>query len=568
MIDYFAHVAALRVCLSALKSKPPADPAHPKDVTAALSDANSQPGSAILGALVDHLLQYSESTTSVEIGILTQAAALFQNAKTILAQISATRAGLEAGLTTPAAPGVVAGYNTALASLSGIATQVQNLQTGLQAFQATFSGNWMAAVGQQQDKPVPQWAWRDVFLARRTTAFVANAQALATTPRQRAFALGTLAGAAGNFLGSGYLNAVVGGPRRSHELRHRLAAYSVGAWLRDNEPQYAETLATIQTALTFGQSGTATLPADLKTIIHGALQKAYPSGTAPLPDVDTGYGNLLKHLRLLGEFDLPPVPAPLNNTLTSEVLHTDGAPFVLGYPNANPTGSKLGTNNPGIGTRESAGAVCEELLLWLIWPPQWVAGLQAMAGDGSGAGEFTLDQLQLQTMSQSPAALAAINNFYSMSLSFWQALAAARSALVLRGLLYPDADDLSNPTFTQFLSIPLTGGHYPLLPMPGTDDGTGWPTTAVEKPATSPSPYAAAASPLTFLTGPTHSVSAQSGALWIAMIEHAGTTDRPGSDNPNLDSDRGFSARCWALAPGSSITSQPVVTNTLSYTAI
>jgi hypothetical protein len=249
-------------------------------------------------------------------------------------------------------------------------------------------------------------------------------------------------------------------------------------------------------------------------------------------------------------------------------LHTND--LILGHDNIHPAGSGLGTNNPGIGTHESAGAVCEELLLWLIWPFQWAAAVANALGGGSGAdgGDDEVDEAELVTVSQSPAALAAINNLYGMSLSFWQALAAARTALVLRGLLYPDTDDLSNPTFTQFLSIPHPSGNYPLLPMPSTDDGTGWPTTAVEKPATSPSPYVAAASPLTFLTGPTHSVSAQSGALWIAMIEHAGTDDRPGSDNPNLDSDRGFSARCWALAPGTSITSQPVIANTLSYTAI
>jgi hypothetical protein len=104
--------------------------------------------------------------------------------------------------------------------------------------------------------------------------------------------------------------------------------------------------------------------------------------------------------------------------------------------------------------------------------------------------------------------------------------------------------------------------------MPASDDGTGWPTSGVEQPATSASPYAIAASPLSFLTGnPTNSVAAQVGLLWSNMIEHAGS-DRVDSANPNLDSDRGFSERCWTLAPGSLITSQPVVIDILSYTGI
>ena len=257
----------------------------------------------------------------------------------------------------------------------------------------------------------------------RTTAFVANTQALATTAKQRAFALGTLAGAAGNFFGSGYLNAVVGGPRRSHELRHRLAAYSVGDWLRDNEPNYSGTLAETRAALTFGESGTPGLPSDLKAIAQDALQRTYSSGTAALPDLDTGYRNLLEHLSLLGDFTLPPVPPPMNNTLTSEVL-TQG--IQLGDNNPHPGGSGLGTNNPGIGAHEKASAVCEEILLWLVYPGQWLQAIfNALGGQGSNNTDRPgVTASGLSAASQSPAALSAINSLYGISLSFWQALAA------------------------------------------------------------------------------------------------------------------------------------------------
>jgi hypothetical protein len=571
MIDYFSHVSALRVYLSALASAPPPDPAHPQDVATALTDAGTEPGGAMLGALTDHLLQYSQAETSVEIDILQNAAALFQQGVDVYDQLSTVRSSMEASLTAPNAPGALTAYNAALEGLFTIEANVQNLRNQIEAFQANFSGTWMAPVGQQEDAPVPQWAWRDVFLARRTTAFVANTQGLATTARQRAFAVGALAGATGNLLGSGYLNSVVGGPRRSHQLRHRLAAYSTGAWLRDNEPQTAGTLSSIRAALSFGQAGTPALPSDLKTLIETALKKTYPSGTAALPDLDTGYSNLLKHLQLLDDFTLPPVPPPVNNTLTNRILA-----FNLGtlwWPdNTNPGGSGFGTNFPGIGPHESAGDVCLTLLAWLLWPPSSVIALDNAAGGGQGAPSPDTSEEGLQTASQSATGLQAFGFVYALQTSAWDALAAARTALVLRGLLYPGPGDLSNPTFAQFVQIPVIS-QYPLLSMPSSDDGTSPPTSALEQPGTPPSPYSTSTSPLVFLTGhPTYSVSALAPTLWVDFIEHPGTAHRsknwPGSGNFDLDSDRGFQALCWRLAPGSTITSQPVNIVVLNFNAI
>jgi hypothetical protein len=570
MIDYFSHVAALHVCLTAIKNAPPPDPNDKKAVIEAVLDSGSEPGAAMLGALVDHWLQYSQPQTCVEIEILSQAAPLFQTGVEILSNVDTARSGLEQGLTTPTSPAALAAYNSAIASLPGIATDIQNLATKLAAFQASFSGPWMVPVGQQANEAVPEWTWRDVFLARRTTAFVAAAQKLATTARQRAFAFGTLAGAAGNVLGSSYLNSVVGGPRRSHQLRHRLAAYSVGAWLRDNEPTLATTLQEIQTALTFGQAGPSyTLPPGIKAVAQAALRNAYPTGTAALPDLDTGYNNLLKHLALLQEFVLPPVPPAPNGTLLANMVALNV--FTLGVDNQIPGGSGVGTNYPEIGPHEKAGAVCETLLAWLFYPPSFITAvinyLYDATGGGQGAQVGTTED-GLVAASQSPTALSAINSLYAMSLSCWQALAAGRTALVLQGLLYPDTDDLSNPTYTQFETIPSGHANYPLLPMPASDDGTTWPTSSLETEATTPSPFAISSSPLAFLTGdPNYSVSALGPTFWVDMIEYPGT-DRRWSVNLDLDGDRGFLASCWTLAPGATITNLPVVPVTLSYTGI
>lgn len=593
MIDYFAHVSALRVCQFVMATSPPTDLANPKAVIEALNGLSEEPGSAILGALVDTLLQYSEEETSAEIGILRHALVLFEEASTILKQIGMARASLEAGMTTPTAPGVLAAYNAALSNLPGMATELQNLRAKLETFQANFSGNWMAPMGQQRGAPVSQWAWRDVFLGRRTTAFVANVQTLAATAMQRSFSVGVLAGAAGNLLGSGYLNSVVGGPRRSHQLRHRLAAYSVGAWLRDNEPQLSGTLAGIHAALHFGQPGPQALPSDLRGLIQSALLKTYPSGTPIPPNLDVGYNKLVEHLKLLGAFTLPPVPQPMNNTLTAKVIGLGLMPGTLKIEGDAPSsgggtgggsgggGQSFGNEFPGFGSHEDAGSVCATIFLDLsiiallcFGVSQTGSNYPGKPGTGKGTGipgpapsSIQLTLPQLKALSVSPEGISTVNSFYGLEMKAWGALAASCTALVLRGLLYPDPGDLSNPTFTQFQAIPGVS-KYPLLPMPPADDGTAWPTTALEQATTSPSPYPVSASPLTFLTGSSgYSVSALSSTLWEDMIEQPGSS-RTWSKNFNLDSDRGFLAECWELAPNSAITSEPVDTVTLSFTGI
>jgi hypothetical protein len=580
MIDYFTHVSALKVSEAAITNSPLADPANQKGASEALSAVNAEPGSAILGSLIDHLLQYSQARTSSEINILKSAAVLFNEGRIILAKLAAVRLSLETSMATPTAPGASAAYNAALSEFPVIATDFQNLAQKFQTIQANFPADWLAPVGQQLDEPVSDWAWRDIFLGRRTTAFVANTQELATTTRGKAFSFGVFAGAAGNLIASAYLNSVVGGPRRSHTLRHRLAAYSVGAWLRDNEPQYAGTLADIRTALLFGQSATPALPADLKTLAQAALLHTYLSDTPALPDLETGYTNLLEHLRLLEDFSLPAAPAPPNNIVAGKIIAqglTLGTSTIEIQSGGGSHTTSFGQNTPLVSSHESAAGVCEQILAWMFIPFYWAWTIYVAAGgkgqasgqpDWSSTGDSDLSSTQLNTLSQSPTGLSSINSLYSLALNAWQALAASRSVLVLRGLLYPDTNDLSNPTFTQFLSIPSTAENYPLLAMPASDNGTTYPTSGLETPATTSSPYAPGASPLTFLTGNSNnSLLALSPKIWEDMILYP-TTDHPWSRNHNLDADRGYRTLCWALAPGTSITSLPVTITDLGYRGI
>jgi hypothetical protein len=136
-------------------------------------------------------------------------------------------------------------------------------------------------------------------------------------------------------------------------------------------------------------------------------------------------------------------------------------------------------------------------------------------------------------------------------------------------LIYPDPDDLlGNPTYAQFLSIPAHIKNYPLLAMPAANDGTVFPTSNLETPATEPSPYLTGATPQVFLTSSSSaSALTLSPTMWEDMIAFA-QSDRRWSRNHNLDSDRGFGARCWALAPGASVTSVPIQITELAYDGI
>jgi hypothetical protein len=298
-------------------------------------------------------------------------------------------------------------------------------------------------------------------------------------------------------------------------------------------------------------------------------------------------------LKLLQEFPVPPVPAALNNILTQKILGIGLVPGTVGIQGgpkstsggAGSSGSSggstsLGGSSPAHGSGVDWGKVCGTILLVVSIIGILCTGYAQNASNypGKGSGELTagtpvgesVTLRQLEEISQTPDGLSTINSVYGTQLTAWQALAASRLALVLRGLLYPDPSDLGDPTFSQFLAIPRLPGFeawYPSLPMPSPDDGTSWPTSGLEAPATLSSPYGSPSSPAAFLTDPTvDSVYSLSPNQWVRMAEEI-----PGFTplvNYNLDADRGYPATCWKLAPGASITDPPVLTVTLNYNEI
>lgn len=572
MLDIFARNAAVQVTASSLGASTLPSPLD--QVTAiAVEAAHDSPGSALLGALVDKLLAEAELGAR-EIEILTAARVLFSQGRDVVKRTEGIRATIEAVVKDPSSPTALTDFNGAAVELQQIQKAVQTLSGDLKSFQATLTPDWLGQVGQQQDKPVDGWSWRDIFLGRRTGAFAAEVLRRATASgdkQELAFALGVVAGETGSAVGNAFLNHVVGGPRRSHQSRHRLAEYSVGAWFRDNATPITGSLATIRNELGFGQSNARKLPARLKVLIEATLRAIYPSGVPAVPDLDLGYANLLRHIELLQGFALPPLPNPIDAQLTQSItqagllnagIHTQSG----GTGPDDPTPSPHEPDPPGVETGPKDNKnFCDTVLeiLGVIGSSAIAFALILIFGETPSQGQTAASSsAALETWAASEDALAAVSALYNGQCEMWTALATSLTALQLLGLLYPGPDDMTDLTFAQFVTITSIGKDtpYPHRAVPVSAMPTVFPASPLEHPTTIPSPFAVGATPVSFLNGmPAADVATLSIVLWEGDLER---------ENLNLDADRGWLAVCWKLVPGTSINTDPLRVLDLEYSEI
>lgn len=577
MIDYFGHMAVLDELHAQLKVAGYSNPDEQKAQARAL-DALAQDGDlARLGALTDHLLAHAVSD-GAELALLEEAGALWQEGLDVYRLVGDARAGLEYALTAPGAPDAVARFNQAYALLGGLEQRATELITAAMAMPAQMSPpRYLARHPRQEDRKTPDWNWSDLFLARRTDAFVRNIATAAmaaggtatSASGARAFAVGALAGYGGNVAGSAFQSRTVGGPRRAHPYRDRLARYAGGGWLRDHRPGLPP-LKKLGRQLRWGAPGLPpVLPAAIVKLLNDSLAATYDLRlSAPLPDLHGGYGRLLRHIELLAAFEMPPVPAPLSLSLEIRKAAAPDAfpPLDTGVKPASAGGSPPGGGASKADSEESKSKTCWAGLLAALVAIGIVLlcifTLGAVCGGGSPKKDPSFPEPQPGTNGQALTAFAATNEavhlcdvLEQLQQYLWQGFSDAADYLAVYGIIYPNELQLLQPVHAQFISAP------PSMPFPhraSIQPNAGYetpPATSIEHTAGGPSPYTPPATPASYVAGAVRIAL----ALWQQMA-------RGDADSANLDqdADRDNGQHCWDIAEGS-INDDPVPVVVLAY---
>jgi hypothetical protein len=571
MIDYFGHLAVLDE-LRAQLHLAIYNNADEQKMQARTVAALEQDGDlARLGALTDHLLAHAASDGS-ELAMLETAAALWHDGLDIYNDVSTARAALESSLTDPGAPDALAKFQQANALLTGLEQRATEVINAAMALPAQFSPpRYLARHPRQEDRKTPDWNWGDLFLARRTDAFVRNLAAAAGKDNAaQAFAFGALAGYGGNVAGSAYQSRTVGGPRRAHPYRDRLAKYASGAWLREHRPGLPP-LKKLAQMLRWGAPALPPhLPPQIVQLLSDTLAATYDLHiTAPLPDMQLGYQRLLRHVELLGAFDMPPAPAPLSATLEIRKAANPDAypPLEIGTKPANTGSSPPGSapSSPSDSEETKQKTCWAGLLAFLAVVLIAVACVLTLGGFCGGSApkkDPSFPDPQPGTNSQALTAFAGTTEavhicdvLEQLQNYLWQSFSNAADYLAVLGLIYPNELQLVQPVHAQFNAAPASA------PFPHRADArpnAGYevpPATPIEHSAGGPPPYAMLATPASYVTGAVRIAL----SLWEQLAR--GDAD---SFNRDMDADRDSGHQCWDIAAGS-VNDDPVPELVLAY---
>lgn len=589
MIDYRANVAALGEFHQALATKSITEPKIAGTRDEQIVSVEKAPDMALLGAMIDHLIWHAASD-GAELLLVERAAELWKLGLILYQTIGEFRTGLEGALNDPTNPNAVQKFNEAMQKLHEFEVGVAGKEVEVAILRDDiYEAAHPHSHPRQQNKRLDHWTWADIFLARRTDAFARATWKLASDRPAKAFAFGVMSNYGANACGSAYLGQVVGGPRRAHRHRDRLARNAVGSWFALSYPG-ATSLAGIADRIRFGLF-TPVLPTEVETLITDALTRTYDlTRTPPLPDLQLGYQRLLRHLDALDTFVMPQIPLmPSEPFLTRIYGDTANPSFsimeaIIELQNAGGSGSGSGSgvtpqnlpqsNTVGqqdsrrntkldcgaffmglfqfIGTWAFFGGPC-----WEDWGNGKVCKLWegskhdfgewwASLGGGQGAENTGTNSTLLTTASMSKEVTDLIHSLYDLHKHFWEALNSAYAYLSVCGLIYPDAL-LGRGVYRQFLTIPPPPiGGWPHLPVgDSAEQAHMYPSTSIEQPAVMTLPYPPGAKPGAFLTGVAAggvvSAAHVSMAVWMQTAAH-----QLDANNYDLDADRGLFHPCWA----------------------
>ena len=606
MLDHRTQAAALAAFRTALGGQSLVDPDVARLRDQHLDDVSAAPSSAMLGALLDHLL-WLAAVGEDEVDLLEEVAALWRTGLDLYAALDRFRVTLQRCLDDPLDAAAVQDLNAAGNALRVLAPAVQQDLTALRRLrEAVARHDYVPEHPRRRDLPARAWDWSDLAHGRRTDALVRELFRLADTPQARAFAVGALSRYGADVSGSLYLSQTVGGPRRSHRLRHRLARGSVGAWIASHVPG-TPSLSELADLLEGG------LDADVEDMLDSALTTVLddPSLPAP-PQLGEAADRLVTHLRLMDSIRVPAPPAPLSDRLVVTVLADPAVPYVPtltpqtglvesggqpGVPGSGggPTIQSYGDDGPTQqqppdSTEVKCGAFWEALgwgLLFLLggwfacvlrWKddqrcPLWddiTQNWEAAFSNGAYAGGEVetgwaaqgLTPADTATLAARPEVLQLAVDLYGLQNQLWEGLSKAAEFLALHGLVPPDGYDHLR-RYRQFTTVPPHDPGWPRRAYDGPDFHEYAPT-APESPAEEPR-FRPGSPPSAILTGlgggGQLSASSVSLPLWLQVA--SGTFD---SQNLDLDADRGWRHPCWRTA--GSIADQPVGVVVVGYEEI
>ncbi len=606
MVDYRTHVAALQQFQDTLAQSTFADAQTATLRDRHLNDVAQSPGMAMLGAMIDHLIAHA-SSDGTELMLLERAAALWKEGLALYATLGTFRDSLERALADPSNPQAVNAFNTAAANIHPLLVQVKSKNSQIQSLKnEVHTFGFLPPHPRQLDEPLTAWSWGDVMLARRTDAFARTVRAQAFDTRTSAFAFGVLSGYGANACGSAYLGQVVGGPRRAHRHRDRVARNTLGSWFAAGQP--IPTLTAIANQI---KVEAPTLPTDLENLIASSLTDTYDTSRTPaLPNLQLGHQRLIRHLELLDTFAVPAAPVPpIEPFLTRlyadlTVAHVPAVPQQVGVPQAAGAGSGSGSgitpqaakqpdaltdSDAPDSTTVDCGAFWEAVGLsllfvlggWFYCVIKWANDEHCPLTDDIGDnfddafpdGVYVgpehdsnfpqaLTSTQLGNAANVEQTTTLIGHLFDTQCLIWEALNKAADFLSTHGLIYPDGR-LGRPRYKQFLRVPSTPqGTWPQRPEPNANRLHRYPTTGTELPAAGPSAYAANVPPDVFLNarefGLELTAAGLSTAVWRQMAD--GIVHAP---NYDLDADRGFHHPCWRAR--GSITDNPIDVVVLDY---
>ncbi|EIM96281.1 hypothetical protein WQE_34686 [Paraburkholderia hospita] len=593
MVEYHAHVLTLREVRKSLAAASFTDATLVSARSTIESDLSVAGDYAQLGTLVDNLFAHAVSDGS-ELELLHRAAALWTRGLALYDDLASVRDRLEAALASPTDPGAVDLFNAATNDAQLFSQKASAMLGDVVTLRDDVAPlSFLREHPRQLDEPASSWDWSNLLLGRRTDAVVRRLHRSAHNTATRAFAFGAVAGYSANAAGSAYLGAVVGGPRRSHRYRDRLARNSIGSWLARtySTPSPGQLAQTIR----FGSPLHPRLPTGVVKQLEDALAGSFDLTRAPpLPDVQLGYRRMLEHLNLLDGFTRPAIPRPPQSFWSSKLYGDPSNPPQslrtqdVGFSGDPGGGVSLGNNppgdvQPGQSDNSSSGTICGIIVAILIIIDLIQAFVQCIVQwakkqtctfwdnmllkklwekdppdprDPPSTSSVSSTLSDLTAMSSSDQVTQLIGFLFDIHTQIWEALDRAYHFLAFHGLIFPGSL-IDAPVYRQFTAAP-SASSWPRRPVHNAVNRYHlYPNSPLEQPGAAGGTFAVAATPDAFLPLAVGRIALP---LWEQIVR-----DEQDSANLDLDADRGFLHQCWAT--GKSINDDPVDVVVLPYPA-